>query len=500
MDLDAVWRLLKSSGANACIKQWRKPPVPSKVLRELYETYWHEAAAREFLLNYPFIPSDLLDVLLNDADLETPEILALINHPRLGQEAFSRLAEHPEPKVRAGCAAQKRLAQRLLHRLTDDPSSEVRAAAAASSNLKIHWQAVLCDDPELEVRQALAENSNLEQDIALLLSVDSSAVIRAATAMSATVEEGVLAAWLAGDDAVLATAVLERKDLDSKLATAAAVSPFANIRAAAFVLWPDHPAIQAAIALHGSEEERIQLANTEKLSIECLNFLAKDVSDAVVKAIIRRPELPEKTILELFQHKPNLRSLLVLHPRISNETLIQWCAQATPELRTFLIYRPDLPDAVLEDWVNHKGYLEVLGHLGMGGAELPDLDPEIANQLACHVLPSVRRMAATADKISPSLLRKLASDPSPEVRKTAAAHAFMPTMELDELTRDEDETVAETAKSTWRKRQTQRHQEFPTEPKTPSVRGVSLNENMRVKKPAEKSLLKKLRSILAVQD
>lgn len=502
MDLESVWRLLQNAGANACIKQWRKPPVPSKILRELYETYWQEPATKDFLLNYPFMPSDLLDTLLDEANLDTASILLLVGHPRLSQEVFAKLVVHPEASVRAACAAQKRLAPRLLQKLADDENPAVRAAVAASPGIKLQWQAVLSQDPDPWVRQCLAGNAVLEPDVALLLSTDSVACVRATVALQATVEDTVLAAWLAGADGVLAMTLFERKELPANLAGAAAVSPLAPVRSEAFARWPQNHALQAAVALQGSEPERIQLSELPELPPEVIRFLLSDPCDAVVEKLIERPSLPESTIIDLFESRPKLRSRLVLHPNVSSETLARWCAHATPELRSFLLYRPDLPDAVLEDWVNRKGYLEVLGHLGMGGAELPDLDPDIANQLACHVLPSVRRMAATAHKISPAMLRRLAADPAPEVRLAAASHAFMPSLELDELTRDEDEHVAETARKAWKARQTQRNNTPLPAENLPSVRGLALRENVQLNRTqaSPKSFLNKLRSFIADQN
>ncbi|MDV7391555.1 hypothetical protein RZS08_09390, partial [Arthrospira platensis SPKY1] len=161
----------------------------------------------------------------------------------------------------------------------------------------------------------------MEPDIALLLATDPDLCVRATVAVHAAVEDTVLAAWLSGADGALAMAVYERKELPANLAGAAAVSDFAEVRSEAFRRWPDNPAVQAAIALYGTEQERVALCALPHLPADVIGFLLKDSADAVVQKLIERPSLPETILLELFASRPALRTRLVLHPAISQETL-----------------------------------------------------------------------------------------------------------------------------------------------------------------------------------
>ena len=50
-------------GVAGTVKAHRKPPLPTRILRDLYELYHDQDTYLEFLAHYPLIPSDLADLI-----------------------------------------------------------------------------------------------------------------------------------------------------------------------------------------------------------------------------------------------------------------------------------------------------------------------------------------------------------------------------------------------------------------------------------------------------
>ena len=86
---DDLIEQIEALGIEGTVKAYRKPPLHTRILRDLYELYIDVPKYVEFLAHYPLIPSDLAERIAQETDPEHTGIAhGLAGNPRSCSSAF----------------------------------------------------------------------------------------------------------------------------------------------------------------------------------------------------------------------------------------------------------------------------------------------------------------------------------------------------------------------------------------------------------------------------
>lgn len=440
-------------------KTYRRPPLPSRLLRELYAIA-DPPEARRFIAAYPLSPSDLLEVL--SLECNDPEALAAAAlNPRTPSHLLSRLAESPVPEVRQQAALNPQLAPRDMRLLARDIDYSVRVAAASNPSLKPPVMAELAEDGEPAVRTMLAAHPSLLPEVRFTLNTDLSPIVRSELVAHCEDEEALLF-WADSDLEDFQSALLERKELPEAVGRSLLHSPHAGIRATARERFAPEPAERLAIARKGTREERLWLSEQPELPPALQRVLSQDEDPEVRVRLAAHPAIHRDIAAHFItMHDEACCEALAGNPATPPDLLLALARSGIPAIPPLLGYRKDLSATVLAYFLAEAPSDAFLRHLAMSGQRPKDLPRAVLTPFAEHPLPTVRKLVAAWGELTPEQRATLREDPAASVRQALCTNPDTTDLELEEMLDDDEPAVAAAARSRW---QTNRRAHARTEP------------------------------------
>ncbi len=435
---------IRKDGPRKVVQQYRHNLLPSRVLIELYGDN-PEKDVLLFLALYPTVPSQVLEDL-TEAYPE-PEILAAAAvNPRCTHLLLVRMASRGGSQVRAALAANKQQNTKITATLLNDPNLLVRAALAGNSAIGTNFKYALALDPEPCVRAALGSTGKLPDELVHALSADESAVVRANLFGFGKVDEGMLLGWARSDDPEAQRLLLSRAKLKDNIIQALCLSPDAEVQESAGA--QHTPSASEWLAKAESElvSQRIEAARFEGLPVEIQHVLANDPNAEVRIALAANPTIDEEVALwfAASNDRGSCESLAG-NPALTNTVKIELCHHEQEEVRLCMAYRDDLTDEQLNILVNKRESMNVIGHLALRGIRFAGTKPDLIDRLLAHKRPSLHAFAAAAEQLTDTHVRKLLRDDSAQVRLALCDNPVLTRAAIEELSRDWNETVAQTA-------------------------------------------------------
>ncbi|WP_372846434.1 hypothetical protein [Pontiella sp.] len=440
--LDAI----RKDGARKVVQQYRHNLLPSRVLIDLYSEH-PEREVLLFLALYPTVPSQVLEDL-GDACAD-PEIQAAVaTNPRCTHLLLVRMAREGGAAVRAALAANKLQNSKITAELLNDPDLFVRASLAGNGAIAANYRTALALDPEPAVRCALAGTSKLPPELVHALSADESAVVRANIYAFGKVDPETLLDWARSDEAEAQRLMLNRNKPSPDVVKALSLSPDAFVQEALKELYAPTPSELLAKAESDDEALRIEAARHEKLPAEIQHVLAKDALADVRIALAGNPAIDEEVALCIAaSNDPAGCEALAGNRQLPGAAQVELCHHESEEVRIRMAYRDDLTDELLEILVNTDETLNVTGHLALRGIRFAGTQPEQLEKLLAHKRSSLHAFAAAGRHLSHAQVRKLMRDPAASARLALCDNPILTRMALEELAKDWNPTVANSAQS-----------------------------------------------------
>ncbi|WP_309400362.1 hypothetical protein [Cerasicoccus maritimus] len=418
--VEDLTKLVERHGPDAVAKQFRKPPIPSSLLREASQSS-PSKSVWIFLARYMLTPSSVLEEMARqNADFPVSVLVVLAQNPRTPPTELSVLLHHPEAEVHAAVAANPNLPARDMAALLDQGNALVARALASNPSLKLNAQARLAAYGDPATRVALTQNKALHPDLWVALSSDPSPIVRFTLAAASHAPDDLLPFWADSDREEIQLALLSRSSLSEKLLKALLLSPHASVRQAAaekltlgdvemlrlsqvdcvderrvMAARTDVPAaIQHQLALDDSIEVREALAMNEAIWPEVAEFFVSGEDEEACLALLNNPAMPEALYVELaWQNKPRIIAALASNDRT--------------------------PVEVLQYLVNERLSPEAIFHLAACQKKAVWMRGDLADSLANTVSPSLRCLAAHAQALSLQQRNLLKDDPAPRVKVAA---------------------------------------------------------------------------------
>jgi uncharacterized protein (DUF2336 family) len=452
-------------GVADTVKAYRKPPLPTRILRDLYELYHDQDRYLEFLAHYPLIPSDLADLIAAELDPNKTAIATgLAANPRCPQQALNRLVQHPEVAVRHALASNPNLTPKEFQIMVADDNPFVRSAIAQNSSLPVHLQFLLAADASSAVRIALAGRKNLDPDIAVHLAECDDTAVRAAVIMHCNLDDELLQLWADGDHLAQQLLLLRRPAaLARSTQTALHFSPHAFVcRSAVHGQALSGPQM-LFFAESDDTRDRIFLAEQSDLPASIQRILAQDASPKVRRRLAANGSLHESIALHIAASS-DLGSCRALakNPSISDTVIAYLCGHPEDEIALLIAYRDDLNDTHRDLLINQRDSLTVAEHCAYLEVDYAAVSEAIAEQLAHSDAPSLRAFSAHSAHLSGRVRTRLAGDPSEAVRLALASNPSLDDTQLKQLCADSSRAVVFAAEETYSLRLRQRGQTAAT--------------------------------------
>jgi hypothetical protein len=453
-------------GVAATVKAHRKPPLLTRILRDLYDLYHDQDRYLSFLAHYPLIPSDLADQMANTLDSSKTEIaVGLAGNPRCPQQALHRLTKNPDVAVRHALATNPNLTPKEFQHMVGDQNPFVRAALAQNTSLPNPLQFVLADDPASGVRIALSQRKNLDIDVAVHLAASGDSLVRAATILDCNLDDELLQLWADQDHVAQQLLLLKRKK-------ALPQSPHESLRYSPHGIITRNALKDSALSGPGmlylaqSEDtrDRIFLSEQRDLPASIQRMLAQDASAKVRCRLAANASIQEPIALHIAASN-DLGACRALgkNPATSDTALRELCLHPDDDIALLVAYRDDLAAEHYDLLINHRETIIVAQHIAYQGIEYNNFSEEVAEQLARHAAPTIRRFAAQSARLSEPRCSQLAQDPSPAVRQQLALNPSLSEQQLRALLEDTDRTVVFAAEANFAERIRRSRAPEPTE-------------------------------------
>lgn len=473
--------IILESGIPRICKAYRKPPLPTRLLRDLYAIE-DRPEARRFIAAYPLSPSDLLEALSREcADPETLAAAAL--NPRTPAHLLSRLIESASSAVRAEVAINSQLSPRDMRLLARDIDASVRSTVAKNPALKPQLMAELSNDGRPAVRASLAANPSLFPEIRFARQADPSPIVGSELVAHCEDEETLLF-WADSDDENLQIALLERKSLPDSVGHSLLFSPHPAIRAEARERFAPTFPERLGIARRGTIEERQWLAAQPEMPLALQRILSQDESADVRRRLAAHPDVHADVAAHFItMHDEDCCEALAANPATPKDLLLALARSGIDSIPSLLAYRNDLSVDLLEYLLLEAPSEAFVRHLAIAGNEPPALSGVLLTSYARHPLPSVRAFVATRAELDLSQRSRLGRDIAPPVREAICRNPATTDLELEELLDDSDPAVAQTARKRWQSNRRTRRTPAPesTSPGSDAEAGeaseVSLESN-----------------------
>lgn len=447
-------------GVAETVKLHRKPPLPTRILRDLYELYHDQDIYLEFLAHYPLIPSDLADQIATKLDPKKSGIaIGLASNPRCPQQALNRLVKHKDASVRHTLSSNPNLTPKEFQILVEDKNAYVRAALAQNPALPVHLQFILAEDASSAVRIALANRKTLDLDIAVHLAQDKDTAVRAAVILHCTLDDELLQLWADGDDLCQQLLLLRRKaGLPQSAQTAIHFSPHSFACRTALAGKELSGPEMLFLAESDDTRDRIFLAEQSDLPASIQRILAQDASPKVRRRLAANTSLHE-SIAHHIAASNDLGACRALakNPSISDETIAHLCTHPEDEIALLTTYRDDLTDTHRDLLINQRDSLAAAEHFAYLEIEYSNISEPVAEQLAQSDAPTLRTFSAYSTNLSSRVRARLAADISDSVRIAIASNPSLDDTQLKRLCEDANREVVFAAEDTYTRRLRERN-------------------------------------------
>lgn len=427
-------------GVAATVKLHRKPPLLTRILRDLYDLYHDQDRYLSFLAHYPLIPSDLADQIASTLEADKVDIaIGLAGNPRCPQQTLNRLVDHPDVGVRHALAANPNLTPKEIQVLIQDPNEFVRAALAENPALPNHLQFILADDCSTAVRVTLSERKNLDTDVAVHLANSENALVSASTILNYTLDEELLQLWADHHQQRQQLLLLKRaKALPAGVQVALRTSPHPLVCRTALKAGPLTGPEMLYLAQSEDTRDRSFLAEQSDLPASIQRLLAQDASPRVRRRLAANNTIHEAIALHIVASNDlSSARALAKNPATSDAALRELCLHSEDDIALLVAYRDDLQAEHYDLLINHRESYSVAEHLAYQEIEYDNLSQAVAQKLAQHEAPSVRAFAARSTLLDDATRSQLVQDPSPQVRQRLAHNPSLSEGQLRILLEDE---------------------------------------------------------------
>jgi hypothetical protein len=476
-------------GVTETVKAHRKPPLPTRILRDLYELYHDQDVYLEFLAHYPLIPSDLADQIASKLDPTKSGIaIGLAGNPRCPQQALNRLVKHKDVAVRHALSSNTNLTPKEFQVLVEDDNPYVRAEIAQNSSLPVHLQFILADDPSLAVRTSLACRKTLDLDIAVHLAKSDDTVVRSAVILHCTLDDELLQLWADSDDLNQQLLLLRRKTaLPKNTQEAIHFSPHSFACRTALADKELSGPEMLFLAESDDTRDRIFIAEQSDLPTSIQRILAQDTSPKVRRRLAANHSLHESIALHIAASS-DLGSCRALakNPSISDAVIAYLCGHSEDEIALLITYRDDLNDRHRDLLINQRESLSAAEHFAYLETEYTQTSETVAKQLAHSDAPTLRAFSAHSHNLTHRVRSHLISDSSENVRIAIASNPTLEDSQIKKLCEDSHREVLFTAEATYAQRLRQNN----SQPGTDSCNHTI--ENSRHSSSRKPALFKKI--------
>jgi hypothetical protein len=442
-------------GVEETVKAHRKPPLLTRILRDLYELYHDQDRYLSFLAHYPLVPSDLADQIASTLDPTKTEIaIGLAGNPRCPQQALHRLVSHPSAQVRHALAANPNLTPKEFHALVQDDNEFVRATLAQNSALPNPMQFVLANDSKSSVRMALTERKNLDSDVAVHLAEAEDPLVCAATVLNYSHDEEILQLWADNNQQRQQLLLLKRsKAIPSTAQQALRFSPHALVARSAMANTELNGPEMLFLAQSEDVRDCIFLAEQSHLPASIQRLLAQHPSSRVRCRLAANNSIHESIALHIVASNDiGACRTLAKNPATSDATLRELCQHPDEDIALLVAYRDDLMPEHYDLLLNHRNGLHVAEHLAYQEVEYKNFSPAVAEQLSQHEAPSLRAFVAPSAQLSDHARTRLLQDPCPRVREELAKNPALNEQQIRRLMEDSNKEVAFAAEAQFAQR------------------------------------------------
>ena len=394
---DDLIEQIEALGIEETVKAYRKPPLHTRILRDLYELYIDVPKYVEFLAHYPLIPSDLAERIAQETDPEHVGIAhGLAGNPRSSQQTLNRLTQHDKVDVRLELAANPNLTPKEFQAMVQDQSPYVRAAIAKNPSLPNSLQFILADDTEAIVLIALTLRKNLDLDIAVQLGTHGDPLVRGAIVNQWSQDPELLQMWSDLDDSLNQQLLLQRSaKLEASAIEALSYAPDPEVRSSAVAEETLSGALMLWLAESDHIDDRIALAERPNLPNSIQRLLAQDSSPKVRRRLAANTDLAPSLALHIASSSDLLACrALAKNPAIDFACLSELCLHTDDHIALLVAYREDLSDQHLDLLINHRASSTVAEHLAYQGFGYKNIQAEPVAALAASEAPSLRVFAA----------------------------------------------------------------------------------------------------------
>ncbi|WP_309380337.1 hypothetical protein [Cerasicoccus frondis] len=416
-DVDELIALVEKHGADAVAKRFRKPPIPSSILRQASQANPSEVVWI-FLARYMLTPSSVLEEMARqNAEYPASVLIELAQNPRTPPTELSLLLQHGDVQVHAAVAANPNLPPRDMQALMLEKDPVVARSLAANPALKLNAQAHLAAFGDASARLALTQNKSLHPDLWIALSSDPSPLVRFSLAAANHAPDDLMPFWADSDREEIQLALLSRSSLADKILKSLLLSPHASVREAATEKIKLGEVEILRLCQVDNVTERVAMAAREDVPAAIQHQLAQDDAVAVREALAMNAALwPE--VAEFFVSGEDEDACLAMlnNPAMPEALYVELAWQNKPRIIAALASSDRTPPEVLQYLVNERLSPDAIFHLAACHIKAPWLRGELADALADVATPSIRALAASAHQLSLQQRNRLKDDSAPRVR------------------------------------------------------------------------------------
>lgn len=443
--------LIEIKGVAGAIRATRRPPLPTRLLRELYQDFRDREQFLLFVASYPLAPSDLAEqVGVQHGDNEKVAT-ALAGNPRTPPVALQRLAGSAFDAVRVALASHPNLGPREFQSLAASADPAIRAAVASHPNLPIGWQLMLSADTEPKVRACLAARKGIDTDIAVRLSSDEDRTVRSTLLSNPDLHPEIRQMQADLDDPLSQQVLLDVKvDMPDSVWQSLRLAADPLIRQRALQAQPPSGPEILMLAESDDTSDRLFAAGLAALPVAIQRILAGDTSPKVRRRLAAHPQLDESIALQIAASEDSTAAIaLAANPNLRPSTIIALCSHSNDAVADILCSRSDLTESHWQILV-HRQNISAAELLAFDRIPFAAIKDWRASELAVSCFPSARAFAAGSRHLPTADFKILLSDRSPQVRRAVASNPAAPAEVLHELAGDNDRELAFAAEDSLR--------------------------------------------------
>ena len=375
-----------------------------------------EVPIREAVAANLLVRREVLAGLARDPN-ERVASVARLRLPNVSQETRVAAAGSKRRNIKLALAAQGDTSGEVLLALSSDRSSAVRALAGLHPQLAYQARQRLREDPDPQVRRVAraADSTATGDELSALPRFDTR--VKLALSRNGATPPGVLD--LLSDDTQDAVRSLVMLHPATPVTGLTRRLPELQLRP----LIRQHPRYQGPLRLqmHAQELHEAAQAHASDETIQAL--MASDSVDVrSVLARHARTPLDLQTVLAT-DPDPRVRAALLEREVVAAEIQMILVRDAALEVRSALIKLPELEERTMTELLSQPN-LDLTALLAL--AAHPNVTPHVMDAFAAHLTLQARTIAARHPLLSGSSLNRLAADPQEEVRQLVAAHPAAP--------------------------------------------------------------------------